>query len=148
MVQDDEIASFEVYQDSVSTTVIAKLAPSPKGSRRRVAKGRKNEIKPVVKAQTNDDDGDDARELSDFVEFLAEEIFASLPSDLRSLSYAAIQDDPSLKTKYEVPLATSLLIAITDHLPPTTADSLQTYALIPDSTDLDRFLEPILESTS
>ncbi|KAK0861894.1 hypothetical protein LTS02_007532 [Friedmanniomyces endolithicus] len=146
MVQDDEIASFEVFQDSVSTTVIAKLAPSPKGSRRRVAKGRKNEIKPVVKAQTNDDDGDDARELSDFVEFLAEEIFASLPSDLRSLSYAAIQDDPSLKTKYEVPLATSLLIAITDHLPPTTADSLQTYALIPDSTDLDRFLEPILES--
>ncbi len=68
MVQDDEIASFEVFQDSVSTTVIAKLAPSPKGSRRRVAKGRKNEIKPVVKAQTNDDDGDDARELSDFVE--------------------------------------------------------------------------------
>ncbi|TKA43656.1 hypothetical protein B0A54_05439 [Friedmanniomyces endolithicus] len=144
MIPDDEIASFEAFRDSVSTTVIARLAPSPNGSRKRAVKGRKNEIKPVVKAQTNDDDGDDAGELSDF--FLAEEMFASLPSDLRSLSYAAIQDDPSLKTKYDIPLDPSLLTTIVDHLPPTTSDSLQTYALIPSPTDLDRFLQPILES--
>ncbi|KAK1084353.1 hypothetical protein LTR33_002710 [Friedmanniomyces endolithicus] len=146
MIQDAEITSFEAFQDSLSTTVIAKLAPDPKRSRKRAVKGRKNEIKPVVKTPTNDDNGEDAGELSDFVEFLAEEIFVSLPSDLRSLSYAAIQDNPSLKTKYDIPLEPVLLTALVDHLPPTTSDSLQTYALIPSPSDLDRFLAPILET--
>ncbi len=68
MIQDAEITSFEAFQDSLSTTVIAKLAPDPKRSRKRAVKGRKNEIKPVVKTPTNDDNGEDAGELSDFVE--------------------------------------------------------------------------------
>ena len=73
-------------------------------------------------------------------------MFASLPADLRSLSYAAVQDNALLKTKYDVPIDTGLLESTVEHLPPTTADSLQTYGLINDPTDLDHFLEPILES--
>ena len=79
-------------------------------------------------------------------QFLAKEIFTSLPTDLRALSYATVQDDLSLKDKYDVPLDTALLDNIISHLPPTTADSLLTYGLISDATDLDRFLEPVLES--
>ncbi|KAK5695676.1 hypothetical protein LTR17_024472 [Elasticomyces elasticus] len=146
MLQDDEIASFEAFQDSLSTTVIAKLAPSSKSARKRAVKGRKNEFKPGVRTRMSDEESSDASELSDFVEFLAQEIFASLPAELRTLTYAAVQDDASLKTKYDVPLDTLLLESLVEHLPPATADSLSTYGLIDDATDLDHFMEPILES--
>jgi hypothetical protein len=71
MIQDNEIGSFEAFQDSLSTTVIAKLAPRPTRNKKKAIKGRKNEIKPVAKvAESNGEYGDsnDAAELSDFVE--------------------------------------------------------------------------------
>ncbi|TKA42679.1 hypothetical protein B0A54_07522 [Friedmanniomyces endolithicus] len=141
MIQDAEITSFEAFQDSLSTKVIAKLAPDPKRSRKRAVKGRKNEIKPVVKTPTNDDNGEDAGELSDFVE-----VRGPIVIHLQKLKIITIQDNPSLKTKYDIPLEPVLLTALVDHLPPTTSDSLQTYALIPSPSDLDRFLAPILET--
>ncbi|KAK3111792.1 hypothetical protein LTR53_012600 [Teratosphaeriaceae sp. CCFEE 6253] len=148
MVHEAETASFEAFCDALSTSVIAKLTPDP-GKRKRAIKGRKNEIKLVAKVRESNGETlneDDAGDLSEFVEFLADEIFASLPVDLRSLSYAAVQDDPSLKTKYGVPIDTALLESIGERLPPTTADSLLTYGLITDASDLEHFLEPILES--
>jgi 5-methylcytosine-specific restriction endonuclease McrA len=78
-------------------------------------------------------------------QYLAEEIFASLPGDLRSLSYAVIQENTTLGEKYDLPLDPRLLEAITEHLPPTISDSLVSYGLIkPDLTDLDRLLEPTI----
>ncbi|EMD00262.1 hypothetical protein BAUCODRAFT_572530 [Baudoinia panamericana UAMH 10762] len=149
MIHDNEVVSLDAFRDSLGTTVIAKLAPS-KGPRRRAVKGRKKEIKPVARVSNGDGedpDGSDAGELSDFIEYLAEELFLSLPSDLRTLSFAAIQDDPSLKEKYSTPLESTLLESVIEHLPPTVADSLHTYGLIdPDVSNLDRFLEPVLES--
>jgi len=71
----------------------------------------------------------------------------SLPQDLRKLSYSAVQDNPALMEKYTVPLDTALLESTVELLPPTVADSLSTYGLIDaDLSDMDRFLEPILES--
>ena len=72
MISDNKVASYEAFQDSLSTTVIAKLAPSPgRSGKKRAIKGRKNEIKPVAKiaqATSNDASEDDAGELSEFVE--------------------------------------------------------------------------------
>lgn len=72
MVSDNEVASFEAFQDSLSSTVIARLAPHPaKGPKKKTVKGRKNEIKPVTKITNGNADelsGGDAAELSDFVE--------------------------------------------------------------------------------
>ena len=68
MLKDDEVASFEIFADCLSTTVIAKLAPNAgKGPRKRV-KGRKNEIKPVIQKTSSEDDLDNAAELGDFVQ--------------------------------------------------------------------------------
>ncbi|KAK4552755.1 hypothetical protein LTR86_010089 [Recurvomyces mirabilis] len=150
MIADSEAGSFEAFQDSLSTTVIARLSPKTgKGGRKKAIKGRKNEIKPVIKVSSDAADGSnegDASELGEFIEFLAEEIFVSLPSDLRTLSYATTQDDPFLKEKYGVPLDSILVESVVEHLPPTIPDSLQTYGLIEDSTYLDKLLEPVLES--
>lgn len=53
--------NYESFRDCMSTVVIERLAPQhPK---RRAAKGRKNEIKPVVNV-----DEEDSGDLSDFVE--------------------------------------------------------------------------------
>ena len=78
---------------------------------------------------------------------MAEEIFSSLPADLRTLSYSAVQEDASLIDRYGVPLETALLEHMIELLPPSAADSLSSYGLVnADLSDLDRLLEPVLES--
>lgn len=70
----------------------------------------------------------------------------SLPPDLRTLSYSAIQDDPLLSEKYSLPLDTDILQTVIELLPPGAFDSLTTYGLIEsDASNLDRFVEPVLE---
>lgn len=67
-----------------------------------------------------------------------------MPDDLRSLSYATVQDDATLLDRYSLPLDSALLESIASGLPPTISDSLVSYGLIQDTSDLDRFLEPAL----
>ncbi|CAK4001378.1 Hypothetical predicted protein [Lecanosticta acicola] len=146
MVPEHERSNFETFQDCLSTSVIQKLAPSSgKKTKKRSIKGRKNEIKPVVKV--DDENGlDDATELADFVEYLAEQIFTSLPSVLRTLSYARIQEDDSLKVTYQVPMESALIEDLVEPLPLSISDSLCSYHLMADSTDLNRFLEAVFSS--
>ncbi|CZT23355.1 related to 2-haloalkanoic acid dehalogenase [Ramularia collo-cygni] len=143
MISEQEAANFDVFRDCLSTSIIQRLAPDGggKGSTKKKVKGRKNEIKPVVRSIEGEVEND-AAELGDFVEYLAEEIFLSLPSDLRTLSYSAIQDDADLGTTYSVPMDTMLLERFVEALPLTVADSLTSYNLIVSPSDLDRFLEP------
>lgn len=79
-------------------------------------------------------------------QFLAAEIFVSLPAELRTLSYPVIQDDAAIKQKYDLPIDSALLESVVHGLQPATADSLTTYSLISQEADLDRFLEPVLEN--
>lgn len=71
-------------------------------------------------------------------------MYISLPPDLRTLSYAATQDDASLADKYSLPLDSSLVQTLGEGLPPSVADSLTTYDLIEEPSSLDRFLERVL----
>lgn len=57
-----------------------------------------------------------------------------------------MQNDASLAVKYEPPLDAAILEAIIKPLPLSISDSLVTYNLIQDSSDLDRLLEAILNS--
>lgn len=77
---------------------------------------------------------------------MAEELFTSLPADLRALSYARIQEDSELKTLYTVPMESTLIDALVKPLPLTIADSLYSYNLMSDPSDLERFLEPVLSA--
>lgn len=79
-------------------------------------------------------------------QYLAEEIFLSLPSELRTLSYSDVQNDPSLGTTYSVPMETLLLEQLTEGLPISVPDSLTTYNLLASPSDVDRFLEPAFSS--
>lgn len=69
MVPENEIANFETFRDCLSTAIIEKLAPvTPKASRKRGGKGRKNEIKPIDRVSAEESQENDAAELADFVE--------------------------------------------------------------------------------
>lgn len=156
---EQDTANFGTFKDCLLTTIIQRLAPngSGKASTKRRVKGRKTEIKPVTRVE--DDRQEDAAELEDFVEvsrgvlyrnrsrlsnvqYLAEEIFLSLPPELRSLSYSAIQNNSDLELTYSAPLDSSLLERLLEALPLSIPDSLTSYNLIDCPSDLDRFLEP------
>ena len=79
-------------------------------------------------------------------QYLAEEIFSSLPAEIRTLSFANIQDNPSLSERYSLPLDSRELERIVKALPPPTTDSLVSYGLIEEPSDLERFFEPIISS--
>ena len=78
--------------------------------------------------------------------YLADEIFQNLPDEVTSLSYAAVKDDLSLEEKYATPLDSTTVEAVSATLPASICDSLCSYGLIQDPTDLERFLEPVLSS--
>jgi hypothetical protein len=67
MIASDEVSNFELFRDCLSTVVIERLAPATTKPKKRV-KGRKNEIKPVVRTTKEQDGETDAAELSEFTE--------------------------------------------------------------------------------
>lgn len=78
-------------------------------------------------------------------QFLASEVFTSLPSTLQTLSYTAIQQTPTLLTStYPIPLPYSLLETLTSTLPTSVPDTLTTYGLLSSATDIPEFLSPLL----
>ncbi|EME39994.1 hypothetical protein DOTSEDRAFT_158617 [Dothistroma septosporum NZE10] len=146
MIAEYEVSNFESFQDCLSTSIIQRLAPdSGETAKKRQIKGRKNEIKPVAKVK-QDVENNDAAELSEFVEYLAEEIFLNMPAELRTLSYAAVQDDAELASRYSVPLGNAEIESLIKPLPLSVPESLTTYGLINDESDLDHFLEPCINS--
>ncbi|KAL8926515.1 MAG: hypothetical protein Q9208_002842 [Pyrenodesmia sp. 3 TL-2023] len=117
-----------------------------KPARKRKSKGRKNTIKPVKDEILGNGPNDgDAEELADFVEYLATEIFESFPKELQSLSYSAVQNDPRLAEWFCDPLSPATLEHVLTPIPPSVADSLETYGLLEEHSDLPKFLTPILQ---
>ncbi|KAG8630211.1 hypothetical protein KVT40_001830 [Elsinoe batatas] len=140
MIPEEEESNYAVFRDCLSDLITTRLAPVKE--RRRV-KGRKNEIKPVATPSTDDNPAED---LAEFIDYLATEIFLSLPVPLRTLSYEALQSSPSLASTYSTPLPSSLLDSLTSHLPPSVPDTFTTFHLLPPSQDLSLLLSPVFES--
>ena len=68
-----------------------------------------------------------------FIQYLASEIFFSLSEDLQTLSYAKVQDDTSLRARYDSSelMSTSPLVeSLLQRLPSSVTDSLEAYALL------------------
>ncbi|PSK53930.1 hypothetical protein B9Z65_7736 [Elsinoe australis] len=137
MIDADEEQNHAIFRECLSELVTSRLAPTKE--RRRV-KGRKNEIKPVAKVEP---EGEAVEELGEFIDYLATEIFTSLPNELQRLSYNDIQNDQVLKEKYSTPLDSEVYDAIFVTLPPTVSESFDVYALLPTTMDLSRLLEPV-----
>ncbi|TLD20083.1 Bifunctional cytochrome P450/NADPH reductase [Venturia nashicola] len=156
MVPDNEQENYELFRDALSSTLVQNIALNTPKERRR-AKGRQKNDKrrDTVAEKTkgsrseNAEDNsahNDAEDLAEFIDYLSSEIFPSLPSTLRTLSYANIQDEPSLSETYSVPLTLTDTENLLITLPPSVSESLSTYALIPNIDSLPNLLAPVLES--
>ncbi|KAK3059451.1 hypothetical protein LTS18_010845 [Coniosporium uncinatum] len=151
-----EKSNFQTFRECLSDATIRKLAiqpTKPKKSNKKNKLGRKNAIKPVVtqpKSQHGEegeqDTNNDAEDLADFTDYLASEIFSSLPPDLRLLSHAAVKEDVALKERYTDPLPNHIVEALIAPLPPSVPDSLTSYNVVPSSSDVANFLAPTLSA--
>ena len=69
MTENEEVNNFEIFRDHLSASFIERLAPAAvKAPRRRTGKARRKEIKPVSIVVGEDEQLNDAAELSDFTE--------------------------------------------------------------------------------
>ena len=67
-----------------------------------------------------------------------------LPIDLRELSYSLVQSDPRVASKYTDPLSSRVAAPGLLNIPPTVLDSVEAYALLPDSTDLSSLVSSVI----
>ncbi len=83
---------------------------------------------------------DDPSSLADFSDYLASEIFLSLPLALRNLTYGTQQSATHVED-YSLPLSPSSIEDIVSRLPPSVADTLVSYGLInPPQSDTSTFI--------
>ncbi|KAI4697700.1 uncharacterized protein J4E84_000833 [Alternaria hordeiaustralica] len=154
----EEQSNFETFRDCLSEPVLKALAapiekPKPKKKRhaKKGSKSGKNEIvkqevvPTMVEAQETD-----AEDLGEFIEknqYLSTLIFPFLPAELRTLTHSIFKDSPTLQDLYTTPLSSSTSTALLHTIPPTAIDSLESYGLLPptsDTIDQHNLLTPLL----
>jgi hypothetical protein len=78
----------------------------------------------------------DAAELSDFIDYLASELWSFLPPRLQSADYNAFLADPSTKSLSSFPIAS---------IPLSLSESLINYAIVADDDDVQKLVLATLE---
>lgn len=153
-------SNYGIFRDCVSGPVIQKLLLAPAEPLKRKAPRKRKS--PTAKLSVTDELSaeDQTGDLADFVDvgfcisqpndqlkvfqYIATEIFYSLPPDLQALSYPATQSDTHLAQKYTDPVPPMTLDLILSRIPLSVPDSLQTYGLLADHSYLPNFLVPII----
>ncbi|KAF4982698.1 hypothetical protein FZEAL_1725 [Fusarium zealandicum] len=149
----DNPENYALFRDCLSTTLLQPTSSTPDPPKRR--RRRKNSVvtpAPVVASKPAPNPERDAEELSEFVDYLASEIFENLPGDLQTLDHRTWRDAEALQDQYSLPLTKDSLTSL--NLPPSTLETLTTYNLIsPDPfatsslpCSTEAFLLPILTS--
>ncbi|KAJ9611102.1 hypothetical protein H2200_004285 [Cladophialophora chaetospira] len=137
--KDDE--NYDAFRECLFSAVVEKLtARTKKIPKKTPIAGKSPRALP-------EPEGPDPSELAEFSEYLATDIFASLPEQLRKLSYYTLQDDVSLSEKWGLPLTLTVLDELSAHMPGETNDNLIAYGLIePPKSDIQSFMAPVLSA--
>ena len=167
--------NYEQFRDSLSSVIIERLTRSshpPKNKKRSTKKqppntenlNKPNANKPpATPSSTNNDntntqptDTTAADGLTDFIDYIASEIFHSLPLSLQSLDHRTWRESALLQTQYPLPLTSSDIPPLLTTLDPSIEESLFTYGIaVPDTIpsphnpptqgpDLYQLLAPVL----
>ncbi|KAK8018336.1 hypothetical protein PG991_007526 [Apiospora marii] len=177
----DHQKNFDAFRDCLATVLIEKVSkPQPK-ARRRAKATTLSRPAPVSAAATHPNtavvgtsgsshhnslhstahdatDGGDtataAEDLADFVDYIATELYTSLPPDLQTLDHYLWKqdqkDDGPLQSRYALPLTSNDVSGsiLLPNLDPSVAESLHAYGLLNEGTseDLSTLLAPVLTS--
>ncbi|OAG34100.1 hypothetical protein AYO21_11741 [Fonsecaea monophora] len=135
---DNDHGNFDAFRDCLFSHVVDKLTDGTSKAPTRPSigkKARQNQPEPPKP---------DPSELADFSDYLAADIFESLPEPFRKLSYHALQNDDVHADKWSLPLTMTVLEELCAHLPGDISDSLVAYGLIrPPTTDIQSFMAPV-----
>lgn len=144
--EEEDEPNLNIFRDCLFDIVLEKSNPEQKQKRaRRAPSSRTRSAQAASKENNLPDSAIDPSQLVDFSDYLASEIFPSLPRDLRTISHQAIQENVILSDKWSLPLSLSTYEEISDLVPPSVTDSLEAYGLItPPTTDLQSFLSPVI----
>ncbi|KAF2743682.1 hypothetical protein M011DRAFT_496801 [Sporormia fimetaria CBS 119925] len=154
-VPEEEQGNYETFRECLSEPVLRLLATPIEKPTKKKRKSRRSSMKPrPVKEVANrenetEETSNDAEDLSEFIEYLSSLIFPSLPSSLRTLSYAKYKDSPTLQDLYTPPLTSPASLSLISSISPPALDSLSSYSLLPsspDPLDLHNFFTPVLTS--
>ncbi|KAH4344617.1 hypothetical protein HBH98_134720 [Parastagonospora nodorum] len=154
----DEQSNYETFRDCLSEPVLKALAmPIEKArpkKKRHVKKGSKEQnYKRVAEIKSSishrEAQASDAEDLGEFIEYLSNVIFPSLPPELRALTYPKYRDSIPLQDSYSTPLSASTYTHLLEIISPDAIDSLESYGLLPsssDTTDQRNLLLPVLNA--
>ncbi|PTB77458.1 hypothetical protein M440DRAFT_1400372 [Trichoderma longibrachiatum ATCC 18648] len=150
--KEKESLNYPLFRDCLSAIILQPtLAPEPKRRRRAKAGRASSSPVPASASASAPDPDQDAKELADFIEYLADGIFRNLPDELQQLDYRSWRDSEELQTQYSLPLTQDSLSSKLN-LPPSICETLVTYNLVAaDATESshlpptpEAFLVPIL----
>ncbi|KAL2866753.1 HNH endonuclease [Aspergillus lucknowensis] len=134
---DSADSNYAIFRECVSSIIVARSnqhkpnrAPKRRPFKLKSAKRKDNAKSPDPSEEVSPE------ELAEFIDFIATEIFTTLPNALQTLSYSALQHSPALATTYALPLTLSHLESLSNPLPTTITDTLATYSLSLEAPDL------------
>ena len=142
---EEEELNLNIFRDCLFNIVLEKSNPEQKQKRAKRAVSSKSRFNQTFKDASLPEATSDPSQLVEFSDYLAGEIYPSLPGDLRTISYEAIQENVMLSDKWSLPLSLSTYEEICELTPPQVTDSLEAYGLItPPASDLQSFLSPVI----
>lgn len=137
--------NYQIFRDCLFAAIVDK---SSAGKTSRKSGTRRRQSQPSANSNgttSSDAPPGDPSELADFSDYLSMEIFPSLPADLRTITHATLKSADTAAETYSLPLTLTTLEQLTSHLPPSVADTLESYSLInPPASDVSTFLSAIL----
>lgn len=145
--------NYQTFRECVSEIIIQQLAPVVAAPQRkkRGSKSRRSVVNPQTSNEADTFSAtSDVADLAEFIEYVAEDIFGSLPVALRDLSYATMRNDETIAAAYTTPLPVSTLEEVAALLPPSALDSLTAYGILSPSCDAHdlnkKLLDPLMSS--
>ncbi|KAK5942896.1 hypothetical protein PMZ80_005462 [Knufia obscura] len=138
---EDEETNLNIFKDCLFNIAIERSNPQhgrKKGKSRTAPAGATDAVPDASQAT-------EPSQLVDFSDFLANEVFPSLPKELQTISHYALQDNVTLSDRWSLPLSLGTYEELADRIPPSVTDSLQAYGLIsPPASDVQSFLSPVI----
>ncbi|KAI0445213.1 hypothetical protein F4803DRAFT_508978 [Xylaria telfairii] len=172
IIPEDEKRNYELFRDCLATALLEKISePQTKPRRRTKAKSKKKTTisppsphkTPKVEShaakdqdpsdksinshteQLKDESAIQDDDLADFTDYIATEIYACVPPELKTIDYHEYIASPTLQTQYSLPLTGA---DISTHLPsldPGISDSLSAYGITREEKQgIEEFLAPVL----
>ncbi|KAL2821055.1 hypothetical protein BJX63DRAFT_254061 [Aspergillus granulosus] len=145
MAASDSADNYAVFRECVSSIVVARnsqhkpnKAPKRKSYKVKSTKRNNNADSRDISSSSisSTTETESPEELADFIDFIASEIFNTLPDPLQNLSYSAIQHSPALAETYALPLTSAHLESLSNPLPTSITDTLTTYTPTLEAPDL------------